>query len=231
MKRITLAALLLTACLLFSCSKSTPPPLPVSEFTYLNASETTSLVSFTNTSTNATTYSWNFGDGFTSTLASPSHSYASAGTYTVTLTVTNSSGSSTSTGTLNIGAYSMTISNIEIQNINTTAVSNHWLYMVFKYDNGIEFTGQSLYVTSTSHNLIYYVPANPMTNLSNNCNIVVYEQVGSVQNPSGDIQLLNGTFNFVVPDNQGLSNGVYPTTFTYNSNSGYYNQIFTVSWQ
>ena len=43
------------------------------------------LVSFTNLSTGATNYSWDFGDGNTSILASPANTYASTGTYTVTL--------------------------------------------------------------------------------------------------------------------------------------------------
>jgi hypothetical protein len=42
---------------------------------------------FTNTSTNASSYLWNFGDGDTSTATSPSHNYASSATYNVTLTV------------------------------------------------------------------------------------------------------------------------------------------------
>jgi|GEM_PF-6331142 len=42
---------------------------------------------FTNTSTNATSYLWNFGDGDTSTAVSPSHNYTSSATYNVTLTV------------------------------------------------------------------------------------------------------------------------------------------------
>ena len=50
-------------------------------------------VTFTNTSTGATTYSWEFGDGNTSANPSPVHTYAEAGTYTVTLTVTNECGS------------------------------------------------------------------------------------------------------------------------------------------
>ena len=50
-------------------------------------------VSFTNQSTNSTSWSWNFGDGGTSTAQNPSHEYASAGTYTVTLTAYNACGS------------------------------------------------------------------------------------------------------------------------------------------
>jgi PKD repeat protein len=42
-------------------------------------------VQFTNTSTNAFGYLWNFGDGTTSTEVSPSHVYTMPGIYTVTL--------------------------------------------------------------------------------------------------------------------------------------------------
>lgn len=42
-------------------------------------------VEFTNTSTNAFAYIWNFGDGTTSEETSPTHTYPSAGNYTVTL--------------------------------------------------------------------------------------------------------------------------------------------------
>jgi PKD repeat protein len=47
-------------------------------------------VSFSNTSTGANTYLWNFGDGDTSTLAAPTHVYSTAGNYSVTLTACNS---------------------------------------------------------------------------------------------------------------------------------------------
>ena len=56
-------------------------------------------VTFTNQSSDATSYSWNFGDGGTSTLANPSHQYTSAGTYTVTLTAYNACGSDVNTKT------------------------------------------------------------------------------------------------------------------------------------
>ncbi|APD05964.1 uncharacterized protein UJ101_00417 [Flavobacteriaceae bacterium UJ101] len=44
-------------------------------------------VHFINTSTNASTYEWSFGDGVISTEKNPIHTYDVAGTYTVTLTV------------------------------------------------------------------------------------------------------------------------------------------------
>ncbi len=50
-------------------------------------------VNFTNISSGATSYSWDFGDTQTSTATNPSHTYTQAGTYTVTLTATNSCGS------------------------------------------------------------------------------------------------------------------------------------------
>jgi len=47
-------------------------------------------ISFTNRSTNAVNYTWNFGDGSTeSNEANPQHTYQNAGTYTVTLRAAN----------------------------------------------------------------------------------------------------------------------------------------------
>ena len=46
-------------------------------------------IAFTNTSTDAATYNWSFGDNQTSTSASPVHTYNQNGVYTVTLTATN----------------------------------------------------------------------------------------------------------------------------------------------
>ncbi len=57
-------------------------------------------VDFDNTSTNATSYSWDFGDGNTSTEEDPSHTYDDDGTYAVELTATNDCGSVTTTETV-----------------------------------------------------------------------------------------------------------------------------------
>ncbi|MGC9025467.1 MAG: PKD domain-containing protein, partial [Chloroflexia bacterium] len=64
-------------------------PLPEASFTYA-VDELT--VTFTNTSANATSYLWDFGDGITSTLSNPVHTYASEGPYTVTLWATGDCG-------------------------------------------------------------------------------------------------------------------------------------------
>ncbi|RYZ99472.1 MAG: PKD domain-containing protein [Sphingobacteriaceae bacterium] len=47
---------------------------------------------FSNSTTGALSYEWNFGDGNTSTLANPVHTYQATGSYTVTLIATNANG-------------------------------------------------------------------------------------------------------------------------------------------
>ncbi len=61
-------------------------PLATANFTVAQSLLT---ATFTNTSSNATSYLWDFGDGMTSTVVSPVHTYAATGTYTVTLSATN----------------------------------------------------------------------------------------------------------------------------------------------
>ncbi len=56
---------------------------------------TGSMVSFSNTSTNATSYEWIFGDGNSSNETFPSHTYNMDGTYLVTLIAYNDCGAST----------------------------------------------------------------------------------------------------------------------------------------
>lgn len=57
-------------------------------------------VTFTNSSTNANSYLWDFGDGMTSSQANPVHTYATAGNYTVTLSATNECRTNTKAATV-----------------------------------------------------------------------------------------------------------------------------------
>jgi gliding motility-associated-like protein len=77
---------------------------PNASFTMTNNASCTAplTVSFTNTSLNASSYSWDFGDGGTSTSASPTHPYTTAGFYNVRLIATSIGGCS-DTVTINNG--------------------------------------------------------------------------------------------------------------------------------
>jgi hypothetical protein len=60
------------------------------------------VVTFANTSTGATSYSWDFGDMTNSSAAAPLHAYAANGSYTVTLTAINGNCEDVTTFTVNI---------------------------------------------------------------------------------------------------------------------------------
>jgi PKD repeat protein len=82
-----------------------PAPKPTASFTYALDGFT---ATFTNTSTLADSYSWDFGDGGTSTEMNPVHTYAGDGNYEVTLTATNVNGESTASQTIIISSLVLT---------------------------------------------------------------------------------------------------------------------------
>lgn len=86
--------LLLTAILLAAMLTGCET-LPTADFTF-EPSEITVYdeVTFTNISSDAESYAWDFGDGSTSFDANPTHVFRSAGTFTVKLTATNEDGDS-----------------------------------------------------------------------------------------------------------------------------------------
>ncbi|MBL4656694.1 MAG: PKD domain-containing protein, partial [Flavobacteriales bacterium] len=77
---------------------------PIAVFSVLNSQFSSTpfngcaplLVQFTNESSNAITYLWEFGDGSTSTETNPSYTYNNPGTYQVTLNAFSSSGTDSS---------------------------------------------------------------------------------------------------------------------------------------
>ena len=69
-------------------------------------------VYFFNTSRNATSYSWDFGDGTTSTEVEPAHWFAISGSYTVTLTAYNEYGHDSYS--MNIDVYVPTLLVVEV---------------------------------------------------------------------------------------------------------------------
>ena len=114
MKKIynLLAVIAMASCVFAGCEPQTTTPTPPTpgpdtggnegggatvelkaDFTF-TAEGTT--VQFTNASTGATAYLWNFGDENTSTEKDPEHTYSAAGTYTVKLTVQDAAGTAKS---------------------------------------------------------------------------------------------------------------------------------------
>ncbi len=86
-------------------------PTPVVNYTssVTNACDS-ATVQFTNTTTGASSYSWQFGDGGTSTLPSPVHTYSTAGNFTVILTATS-------------GSCSVTGANLNMIRIHSTPIA------------------------------------------------------------------------------------------------------------
>ena len=82
---------------------------PTVDFTATPTAGTAPLmVQFTDTSTDATAWTWDFGDGTpVSYDQNPSHIYTSSGQYTVTLTAANSAGTNTTfkTNYITVGSY------------------------------------------------------------------------------------------------------------------------------
>jgi len=85
--------------------------VPVADFTN---SATDLIVDFTNTSIDASTYLWNFGDGNSTNMPSPTHVFPSPGLYDVTLIAYNDCGSDTIVIQINV----------IIDNINDISITN-----------------------------------------------------------------------------------------------------------
>jgi PKD repeat protein len=83
----SLAALVASVLVFVSCEEDPVPPTP--DFSYVIDAKT---VTFTNLSTNATSYSWDFDDGNTSTETNPVHTYVAYGDYDVRLTAKGEGG-------------------------------------------------------------------------------------------------------------------------------------------
>lgn len=75
---------------------------PTASFTF--KTEHPFKVVLTNTSQNATSYVWDFGDGQTSTAEAPTHKYNGVGVYKIKLTAKSNSGESTKEATVTLNA-------------------------------------------------------------------------------------------------------------------------------
>jgi PKD repeat protein len=89
MKNLSVLCMMISVMtILTACQK-----VPEASFTVESETVAVNLpVEFTNTSLDAETYNWDFGDGTTSTEVSPTHTFTSLGVYSVTLSATSKNG-------------------------------------------------------------------------------------------------------------------------------------------
>lgn len=94
----SLAAFFIAALTFVSCSED-EKPVPVPNFTFeIDDKE----VTFTNTSSDATSYSWDFGDNTLSTDENPTHLYLAYGDYDVRLTAMGEGGEAIKKQTISV---------------------------------------------------------------------------------------------------------------------------------
>jgi gliding motility-associated-like protein len=97
-------------------------------------------VNFTNSSTSATSYSWDFGNGGTSTAATPTTTYTTAGVYTVTLQASNTAGCLL-TGSSDTAQIIITVTNDTIKNNFTTTKLDSCVNYTLGVTNASTFAG------------------------------------------------------------------------------------------
>ncbi|MEL7146769.1 MAG: PKD domain-containing protein [Bacteroidota bacterium] len=110
-KLCLLACSIALAAFLGACGDDEPSgPVPTVEFTQdRNFSEPGGTVTFTNSTVDADSYFWEFGDGGISTDENPTHTYMEKGDYTVTLKARGSGGQeASSTATVVVGSRFVT---------------------------------------------------------------------------------------------------------------------------
>ncbi|MCK0155824.1 PKD domain-containing protein [Cellulophaga sp. F20128] len=89
MKYLKIAAFLFLSLTMVNCSSDDAPLLPLADFQFLVEG---TQVTFNGTVENASTISWDFGDGTNSTEEDPVYAFSSAGVYQVVLTVNGANG-------------------------------------------------------------------------------------------------------------------------------------------
>ena len=103
-------------------------------------------VQFTDSSTNALQWNWNFGDGNTETMQNPTHSYDSVGTYTVTLIVDTGICSDTATSII------VVVNNVGVKGLQSA--SDH--LQIYPNPNTGQFTLEMDLQEETKLNIKFY---------------------------------------------------------------------------
>ena len=199
------------------------PAAPIAMFSYTGSNVAPSTIVFTNTSTNATSYSWDFGDGNTATVASPSHIYTTAGSYAVKLTATGAGGSNQYSQTITIGkaATKVVIDTIIVSNITKQPTYNNNTFPAILLVRNVG-SSSWLYTSPTFTN-VAPIPTNTIT-FSIGSSIYTINNITSSANYEVHIQQYGLTadteLGYVIftPSNYTSGTNAYPKSVTLNNN-------------
>ncbi|WP_298755215.1 PKD domain-containing protein [uncultured Psychroserpens sp.] len=165
---------------------------------------------FNNSSTGATSYLWDFGDGNTSTEESPTHVYDTHDIYTVTLTATNDANLSTSLSqNIDIqapvtAAFTYLVDGSDYRTYEFMDASEGAVMLLWEFGDGFQFTGMNPSHTYTEDGI--YTVTLTATSITGSISVATEELIvaeGFV------VQVLNGTFDLygTTPGCDGESTG------------------------
>ncbi len=165
-----------------ACSKDSGPA-PTADFTTATVGGNThapSTINFANSSTNADTYAWTFGDGGTSSDQNPSHKYSTSGTFNVNLNASSSLKSDSKSSTITIApAYTkVTLSSIKLSSTNFVSAFIGYV-QITNASNGILYTSSTFTIDPAAMPLsVNLSTPYTITNLSSTYNIEVWKMGG-----------------------------------------------------
>ncbi|WP_299272435.1 PKD domain-containing protein [uncultured Psychroserpens sp.] len=165
---------------------------------------------FNNSSTGATTYLWDFGDGNTSTEESPTHVYDTHNIYTVTLTATNDANLSTSLSqNIDIQApvtadFTYMVDGSDYRTYEFMDASEGAVMLLWEFGDGFQFTGMNPSHTYAEDGI--YTVTLTAYSVTDAISVATAELVVS---QGFVVQVLNGTFDLygTTPGCDGESTG------------------------
>ncbi len=153
--------------------------LPTASFTWSQTDYTSGTISFANTSTDATSYLWDFGQPWNgnnnSTMEHPNHAYSAEGYYTVTLIATNACGSDTTSTSVFVECYmptaGFTTSVLGGDQVYITSTGQDYTQVTYDFGDGNSTNADNpnhTYSASGTYTIIQYA--------ENACDVDVYSQ-------------------------------------------------------
>ena len=205
---------------------------PTANFSFTgNNQYAPATISFTNLSSNASSYQWIFGDGATSSATNPTHTYTSGGNYTVTLKAMNSAGSNQTSRTVTVKntPSTWTLTKFVLTAYPLTDGGDNWdwtdagpdiYFKLYDANNTLIYTSSTKNdVSESSLPLTWNLSNATLSTLTGTCTIKLYDEDGAL-----DPDDLMGNITFVPSEHCGYNYNTY--TWTAGSWSG----VWTFSW-